>query len=272
MIQKRFDFCSIIGRSPSMFRHFAANVIENAGLSRDAWNFNMVVYRNSRINPSITDSILKIADDNGIEVHMYDEIEGADKDFEIFLTNLYACWNLCHKVGNTVLSMRAGSDQAFSKNAFKNMLDVWDNYVHQYKHEDLILFHNLIECKENVQQSRHILESFGRDWQTFDAAAFKIWCDKNEQPGLFDWNAAVTKWGAPRNMPGLSSNFRADGASWLMAKSTYKKYGPMPPRYSNGLTGDIGLMNLMYERGVPIYIVGNSTTYHFSQGERNANS
>lgn len=258
-----FDYCTIIGRSPHIYKKHIENVLQNAGLPRESWNFHTVIYRNSRIDPGVTNELEQIAKDNDITVHFYDEQEGAD--FETFLRNLYACWNLCQTVGDTLLNVRAGSDQAFSRNAFKNMMDAWN----QMPTDNCILFHNLIECRSNVQLSRQILEDFGRNWDEFDEAKFQNWCDLNEANEIVGFDRAVELWGAPRNIPGLASNGRADGASWIQSKRLFEQFGPMPPRYSNGLTGDIGIMELMRGYGVQFYIIGNSTTYHISQGERN---
>ncbi len=264
---KRFDYCTIIGRAPAIFEAHVANVLENAGISRDLWNFHVIIYRNSRIDSTVTKQLTDIAEKNQIRVTYYDEVEGSD--FETFLHNLYACWNLCQTLGETPLNVRAGSDQAFSRNSFATMLEAWDAYQKEKKNDNVILFHNLVECKSNVDQSRHILEDFGRNWNEFDGKKFQEWCDANERVGLFGHAEANKLWGAPRDMPGLASNGRSDGASWIQSKSLFKKFGPMPPRYSNGLTGDIGIMEKMRGHGVEFYIVGNSTTYHISQGERN---
>lgn len=265
---KRFDYATIIGRDPGIFSHHVKNVLDNSGLSRDLWEFNVIIYRNSKIKKSTTEEILDICGDNDINYEFYDEVEG--DDFETFLHNLYTCWNRCQTVGSTPLNVRAGSDQAFSDGAFRNMLEAWDYYQEENGHDNVILFHNLIECKERCgKSSRHILKDFGSSWSAFDVAAFQAWCDKNELPELVDFAKANELWGAPRNQPGLASNDRADGASWIQSKRLFRQWGPMPPRYSGGLTGDIGIMEKMRSGGVEFYIIGNSTTYHISQGERN---
>jgi len=260
---KRFDYCTIIGRDPGIYRSHVDNVLRQSGLHRSLWNFHTIIYRNSRISPDVTGELIRIAEENDIIVHFYDEREGTD--FETFLYNLYQCWNLCQTVGDTPLNVRAGSDQAFSKDAFKTMLDAWD----QLPSDRAILFHNLVECKSNVESSRHILEDFGRNWDEFDESAFQVWCDSNEVDDLVDWQRGNELWGAPRDIPGLASNGRADGASWIQSKALFESFGPMPPRYPNGLTGDIGIMEKMRQNGVQFYMIGNSTTYHISQGERN---
>ena len=265
---KRFDYCTIIGRDPEIYESHVTNVLQNAGLPREAWNFHTVIYRNSRIHPDTTARLAQIAADNDILVHYYDEVEGTG--FETFLHNLYVCWNMCQTVGSTPLNVRAGSDQAFSKDAFKNMLEAWDFYQEENGHDNVILFHNLIECKERCgASSRHILKDFGSSWRDLDLGAFQAWCDENELPELVGFTKANELWGAPRNQPRLASNDRADGASWIQSKRLFREYGPMPPRYGNGLTGDIGIMEKMRDHGVEFYIIGNSTTYHISQGERN---
>lgn len=264
---KRFDYCTIVGKNPRIFEKHALNVIDNSGLPRDLWDFHVIVYKNSKIAQETTDEILAICSALKITPHIYQEVEhtGAGDPYFTFLHNLYVCWNACHSVGDTPLSVRAGSDQAFGPNAFKNMLEAWDTYQDTNKDHNVIMFHNLIECKSNVSSSRHILQDFGRNWDEFNSVAFREWCEDNEHIGLWGWENANLAWGAPRDIPGLASNGRADGASWMQHKSLFKKFGPMPMFYPNGLTGDIGIMEVMRSQGVQFYIIGNSTTYHFSR-------
>lgn len=262
MKQKRFDFCSIAGKNPAYYKCFVDNVLRNSGLTRDEWEFHTIVYRNSKIAPQTTDEICKVADDNFITIHFYDEVNG--DDYETFLYNLYACWHLCQITGETPYAMRAGSDQAFGPNAFRNMVAALDGFVEENNHDNVILFHNCIESAENVKDSRHILESFGRNWLEFKEDAMKEWCAKNEFGGLADFTTASKKWGAPRNLPGCPMNDSADGCSWLQSKQLYKSNGPMVARMEYG-TGDITLMMRYRNAGVPIRIVGDSTTYHFSR-------
>ena len=260
---KCFDYCTIIGRRPDILEAHANNVIENAGMPRGTWNFYCVVYANSTIASDTTDRILSICDDLDIIPHIYEEDENGPPK-ERFLKNLYACWNLCQTLGDSLYNVRAGSDQAFSKDAFANMWRHWRREPHKDK---AVYFHNLVECRANTQQSRHILEDFGRDWANFDDAAFQAWSTRHSYDATVDHKTANALWGAPRDRPGLTSNGRADGASWIMAKSLFRNYGPMPPRYPNRLTGDIGLMNIMHDDKVRLRIIGDSHTYHFSRGE-----
>jgi hypothetical protein len=263
----KFDYCTIVGKNPKIFEKHALNVIDNAGLARDLWDFHVIVYKNSKIAPETTDEILSICNALKITAHIYQEVEhtGPGDPYFTFLHNLYVCWNACQTVGNNPLSVRAGSDQAFSPNAFKNMIEAWTTYQNANKNDNVVMFHNLIESKKNVTESRHILEDFGTTWDNFDKAGFENWCADNQALGLHDWESANRLWGAPRDMKGLASNGRADGASWIQSKALFKKYGPMPVFYPNGLTGDIGICEVMRTNGVKFYIIGNSTTYHFSR-------
>lgn len=269
---KRFDYCTIIGRNPHIYEKHVENVLRNAGLPRSEWNFHTVIYKNNTISEKITYELIKIADTNDITIHFFSETGGKAN----FLSNLYHCWNLCQTVGDTPLNVRAGSDQAFSEGAFINMLDAWDYYQETFSSDNVVMFHNLIENIQNSPNSRHILKDWGTNWDNFNEQAFQKWCVNNESDtasGLIGWEDANKLWGAPRNKPGLLSNSRADGASWIQSKELFKKYGPMPPLYKHGRvagkTGDIGYMEIMRDNGVEFYIIGDSTTYHFAQGERN---
>jgi hypothetical protein len=256
----KFDYCTIIGRNPKIFLRHIDNVLRNAGISRDLWSFHTIVYTNSKVKPETTREILDICRVHNIIPHLFREREGSD--FEIFLANLYDCWNLCQTVGDTPLNIRAGSDQAFSQGAFEKLIAAYEKHG-----KDDILFQNLVECKENAHGSRHILQSFGTSWETFDEAAFQAYCKTIEVEGILDFEGCKKNWGFPINQPGLASNDRADGASWIQSKRLFKQFGPMPPRYSNGLTGDIGIMERMRKHGVNFYVVGDSITYHIVKGE-----
>lgn len=261
----RFDYCTIAGRHPDRYEKHVLNVLKNSGLPRDMWNFHTIVYVNSKIPQETTNAIIDIAKKYDIKTEMYQEVEG--DDFETWLHNLYACWDRCQTIGSTPLNMRAGSDQAFGRNAFKNMLDHWDALFpksSQPAADYVVLFHNCIESKENVSLSRHILMPFGSSWDNFNEDALQAWCDDQEMPELCDFRRANELWSAPRDVPGCPMNGSADGCSWLQSKALYKEFGPMLPRMEYG-TGDITLMMRYRKAGVPILICGNSTTYHLSR-------
>lgn len=263
----RFDYCTVAGKHPDRYAAHVDNVLRNAGLDRSMWEFYTIIYKNSKISDEITNAILKIAADNKIKTEMYYEVEG--DDYETFLHNLYRCWDRCQTIGTSPLNMRAGSDQAFGRNAFKNMLECWDSIVPGWssdcnKDGDLILFHNCIESKENVPLSRHILEPFGHSWDTFKEDEFQAWCDKNEVADICDFEKANKYWSAPKDIPGCPMNGSADGCSWLQSKELYRKFGPMLPRMEYG-TGDITLIMRYRNAGIPIRICGSSTTYHLSR-------
>jgi hypothetical protein len=205
---------------------------------------------------------MRVADDNGVTVHPYIEVEG--EDFETWLFNLYSTWHICQIVGDSSYNIRAGSDQAFGPSAFAHLIDAMDEFAFKNGHDNVILFNNCIECKDNVSESRHILESMGKSWDAFDEALLYDWCAKNEEVGLFDWHRAFSKWCAPKDLPGCPMNQSPDGCSWIMSKQLYRRFGPMIPRDTYG-TGDISLMMRIRNAGVPIYIVGDSTTYHLSR-------
>ena len=63
-MSKRFDYCTIIGRDPQLYQSHVDNVLTNAGLSRDLWNFHTIVYRNSKIDEITTQAIIDICDVN----------------------------------------------------------------------------------------------------------------------------------------------------------------------------------------------------------------
>jgi hypothetical protein len=258
---KGFDYTTIIGRDPKLFRFHVDNVLRNAGLSREHWSFNVVVYYNETIPRETTDEIMDICEKNDITVFkIYEDPR------KPFIMRLYDAWNLVQEVGYRPLTLRAGSDQTWYPGSFKA---IYEEYLEFEKKNgpDVILQAQTIESPL-AGQSRHFVKPFGTTAQEYDEAAFIKFCDEIKAPGLFTIDEALARWGHPTHFSSSlgETHNRTDGCSWLQSKDLFKRFGPM--RYIVGKwTGDV-IIHDNYERGgVPNFLVGNCITYHFVKGE-----
>lgn len=256
-----FDYTTIIGRDPKLFRFHVDNVLRNAGLDRDKWSFNAIVYRNEKIPTEVTDEILDICHRNGITSFVIYE-----DPRKPFIMRLYDAWNLVQEVGNRELTLRAGSDQTWYPGSFAAMLDEYETYK-KINGPDVILQAQTVESPL-AGQSRHFVRPFGTTPDDYDEAAFISFCDEIKADGLFDILQCVARWGHPTPFSSsiAPNHNRTDGCSWLQTKDLFRRFGPMP--YIRGQwTGDVWIHDNYERSGIPNYLVGNCITYHFVKGE-----
>lgn len=260
-MKKGFDYTTIIGRDPELFRFHVDNVLRNAGLSREHWDFNVVVYHNESIPREVTDEILDICDKNVIEPHMLYE-----DPRKPFIMRLYDAWNLVQKVGERELTLRAGSDQTWYPNSFRNIYRAFEEYE-TVNGPDVILQAQTVESLL-AGQSRHFTRDFGISANTYCETAFVEFCDTIVEEGLFDIEAALGRWGHPTSFSSSikENHNRTDGCSWLQTKDLFTRFGPMPYIRGNW-TGDVWIHDNYERSNIPNFLVGNCITYHFVKGE-----
>lgn len=247
-----FSYYTIIGRDPLLFRYHVKNVIDNAGLPRDEWDFNVVIYYNHLISHETTQEILQICDDNDIRYVMHSENPN-----EPFISRLYKAWNLGYSLGKRDLVLRAGSDQTFSQNSFAMMMDYWNTMPWN----DAILQFNTVE---HHGPSRHFVRDFGKTFAEYDNVAFQEFVNKYSKHGLFDGHSALEAFGKPGPM--IHGKIRPDGVSWLQKRKNFEKHGPMPP-IVGGITGDVLIHDKYNAAGIPTYMMGDVWSYHMVKGE-----
>lgn len=258
---KGFDYNTIIGRDPALFRFHVDNVLRNAGLSREHWDFNVVVYHNEGIKQEVTDEIMDICTENDIEPTLVYE-----DPRKPFIMRLYDAWNKVQMLGERELTLRAGSDQTWYPGSFKAIWEAYENYE-RFNGPDVILQAQTIESPL-AGQSRHFIKPFGTTAAEYDEAAFIAFCDEIKAPGLFDIDAALARWSHPTSFSSSlgEGHNRTDGCSWLQTKDLFKRYGPMPYIRGNW-TGDVWIHDNYERGGIPNFIVGDCVTYHFVKGE-----
>lgn len=251
-----FNYAMVIGKSPKLFTAHVDNVLRNACVPRDMWDFHAIIFRNKKIAPAITDELVSIALTNDIKITFYDEWHGN------FLENLYACWNLVQEVGERPYTIRAGSDQFFSPGTFWNMYR-----AHLDFGSELVTQMHTIESPLSPQ-SRHYVCDFGTSYDTFKEKEFNEFAASKSLKGLYTIEEALGIWGHPTSFnSSLGLINRTDGCSWMMSKSLWKKFGPMIPINRNGHTGDVTLHDNIMKSGIPNRLVGDAWTYHLVRSE-----
>ena len=264
-----FTYYTIIGRDPKLIKDHLTNVTEYAGFNKLECEKKLLVlvYRNPTIPQLVTNEIIEICTSFGAQVELYDE------PVTEFITNLYACWNLGYELALDGLVFRGGSDQVFSKDSF---IALYEEGKKAQK-EKIILQANTIENAHRIMEmnarSRHMLMPLGNtfdefDWKKFEAACTFINSDSRlKDKSLVSIEDALAIWNYPtfeRTTLGILN--RCDGCSWLMRKSDWEQFGPLPVMES-GITGDVVIHDRLQVNGYISYIVRDCITYHFVRGE-----
>jgi len=257
----KFSYNTVIGRSPSLWRWHVDNVLRNAGISRSYWDFNVYLYYNEKIPSETTDELISICKENNIAHELHYE-----NPHESFLNRLYAAWNRVQLMGQSDVVIRGGSDQAFAPFSFSRAFDHWER---ESAKGEVVLNFQTIESDFVQGQSRHYVRPFGTTPETFNETAFVDFADTIAIGRAVDIHEAMSLWdGKPG--PFHSSlgypHYRGDGASWMMSKGVFMKYGPMPPM-QGGFTGDVLIHDRMERARVRSLILGDVITYHLAAGE-----
>ena len=253
---KTFDYSTIIGRSPKLWRWHVDNVLRNAGLPRDLWTFNTVIYYHKQLRET-TDELISICEENDINYQLHYE-----EPSRPFIQRLYDCWNIVQEMGKHPYTLRAGSDQAWYKDSFKNIHSALGQYDC-----DIILQAQTVESPL-AGASRHYILDAGSTPDDFDENEFNVFCEMISRPGLFNIKEALAEFGHPTSFSSSlgTPHDRTDGCSWLQSKALFKKHGPMPYMQAQW-TGDVIIHDRYEEAGVPNLLVGNCITYHLVRGE-----
>jgi len=115
-----------------------------------------------------------------------------------------------------------------------------------------------------------MLLDLGNSYDGFDYKFFEEFCRlMNLEVGqkVLNIEEAKEAWGYPTPLrTSLGMVDRSDGCSWLMKRSDWEKFGPMPP-IKDGVTGDVLIHDWMQEAGYKDCIVRDCVTYHFVKGE-----
>jgi len=255
---KTFDYSTIIGRNPILWRWHVDNVLRNAGLTRDCWTFNVVIYYHKRLRETgVTEELISICEENDINYQLHYEEPNRP-----FIQRLYDCWNLVQEIGEHPYTLRGGSDQAWYKNSFDNIFMALNN-----SNSDIILQAQTVESPL-AGASRHFMKDFGTTPGDFDEDKFNKFCEMILRHELFDIQSALKEFGHPTSFSSsiATPHNRTDGCSWLQSKELFRKHGPMP-YMQHRWTGDVIIHDRYEKAGIPNLLVGDCITYHLVRGE-----
>jgi len=261
-----FTYYTIIGKDINLLKGHIKNVKWWAGFDKLECEKELlvIVYKNDNIPAHVTSEIVDWCLTNHIRVHVFEEPN------DIFLNNLYTCWNLGYKQAKDGWVFRGGSDQAFSKDSFLHLYRL----AEENKDRKVVLQANTIENRERLQKmnvvSRHFMMNLGNNFEDFDLRKFDFYVNhinKGVKKELLNIQDSLRIWKKPGKLrTSLGEIDRVDGCSWLMKKNEWEKYGPLEPLW-NGITGDVLIHDRMQKDGYEEFIVRDCVTYHFVQGE-----
>jgi hypothetical protein len=249
----------VIGKDAKLWRWHVDNVLRNAELPRDMWDFHVILFRNEKVAPQVTAEIVSICEENDITYHMLDETIRTP-----FLHRLYKAWNLVQTVGDRPFTLRSGSDQAWYKGSFRA---IWEAYE-ALPIKPCVLQAQTVESAV-AEGTRHFKRDFGSWPEDFDEPAFNSFCEEIIRHRLFTIEEAMEEWGHPTTFSSSirTPHNRTDGCSWYQSKELFNKFGPMPP-LEGRWTGDVIIHDRYQRAGIQDYLVGNCITYHLFRGER----
>ncbi len=264
----RFTYYTIIGKDINLLAGHVRNIKDYAGFNKLKCEkeFIIIVYKNKKIDPKITRAILQYCRKEKLKIHIYEE------PTNIFIENLYACWNLGYKQAKDGYIFRGGSDQVFSKDSFLHLYEAAES-LRKKGIKKFVLQANTIENQgrlKNEGDSRHFLLDLGSTFEGFDYKIFEAFIkkiNKGMRKKIIDIDDALKFWGKPTKLTtSLGIINRVDGCSWLMTKNDWKKYGPLPI-IENNITGDVIIHDRLQKAEYVEYIVRDCITYHFVKGE-----
>jgi hypothetical protein len=265
----KFTYYTIIGKNLDLLKGHVKNVKEYAGFDKLPCEkeFLVIIYTNSNIQKEITQSLIEYCASENIRYVLYDE------PTNVFIKNLYACWNLGYEASDEGYVFRGGSDQVFSKDSFLSLYEEAEK-LRISGDNKFILQANTIENSVALEQiravSRHFACDFGGTFGSFDYSKFENFIEginKNVNNQLLTINESLNHWGKPTPLQtSLGVINRADGCSWLMTKEEWRTYGPIPVIVNN-VTGDVIIHDILQLDGYTEYIVRDCVTYHFVRGE-----
>jgi hypothetical protein len=262
----RFTYYTIIGKDPQLLRGHLDNIVNHAGfgLLQCEKELIVIIYRNSKISPHISQELEAICRQWGARPVFYDE------PTTTFIDNLYACWNLGYQVAGDGYVFRGGSDQVFSKNSFLSLFSIAEELRKIEPSFPFVMQANTIENVRRAPDSRHLQADFGDSFANLRLQDFEAFCTKISEPVhdvVLPLEKALEAWGKPTEfLSSLGKINRTDGCSWLMTKAAWRQFGPLPV-IENGITGDVIIHDRMQQAGFANFIVRDCITYHFVRGE-----
>lgn len=258
----KFTYYTIIGKNLDLLKGHIDNVKNYAGFNKLTCEKELlvIIYTNNNIPKETTNSLIEYCKNEGVRYVIYEE------KTNVFINNLYACWNLGYEMSDDGYIFRGGSDQVFSKDSFVYLLEEAEK-LRTLGNNKFILQANTIENSIALQQinavSRHFSEDFGGTFGSFSYSKFENFINQINQNApnqLIDINEALRIWGRPTPLTtSIGYINRVDGCSWLMTKNDWLTHGPLPV-IENNITGDVIIHDKLQLAGYTEYIIRDCVT------------
>ena len=178
-----------------------------------------------------------------------------------FLKNLYACWNLGYSEADTKYVARMGSDQFFSDNWLRALMEC-------ERRNPNGVYHCWTVESDLASKSRHETQVWGHNPDEFDKVRFDAYADSQIHRYNNELGIEGDMCGLYYRHPSRGTQRRPDGVTWLQEKVTWEKFGPLSDEINQeGVTGDVSYMDKIYDAGIVGYLCPRSISYHLVQGE-----
>ena len=264
----KFTYYTIAGKNPKLIRDHLKHVKVVAGFDALPCEKELivVVYCPQKIDFETHQAVLAAVEEAGASVHIFMEPDS------VFLTNLYACWNLGYELADDGWVFRAGSDQVFNTDAFVHLYQVAEaqRQVEPWTIFQAQTFENAGYMRQSGMTSRHMVYEGGDGFDEFSQVAFDDHLrsvNAGVEKSLLNIAECLEAWGHPTQFQSsLGLIDRTDGCSWLMTKQDWLDHGPLPPM-EGGVTGDVMIHDRLQRAGYDNLLVRDCATYHFVRGE-----
>jgi hypothetical protein len=212
----------------------------------------------------VSEPIVEWAEDqkfNGYKVRLVRYYATEGQGTQWFLKNLYACWNLGYSEARTKYVARMGSDQFFSDNWLRALVECERKYPNG-------VYHCWTVESDLARSSRHETKQWGHMPDEFDTIRFDSYANSQIHRYNNELGIRGDMCGLYYRHPTRGSQKRPDGVTWLQEKSLWEKFGPLSDELNEeGVTGDVSYMDKIYDSGVMGYLCPRSISYHLVQGE-----
>jgi hypothetical protein len=250
---------TIIGHDVGLLDWCVTNARERAGVDHQ---WNVINWVNEDQSARGVEDVKQWCAKNNVHYHRFTASpKSAHPDkTNWFLENLYRGWNMGYEVAKTKWVARMGSDQFFSQDWLKNLLEAADKFG------DDNVYHTWTVESDLARWSRHDVRPWGQNHAEFDVARFDNYCaDMIHRYNNF-LGVRGDDCGLYFRHPVKGQQRRPDGVTWLQTKKLWEELGPMSDKIEDGVTGDVSYMDSIYDKHEG-FLCPRSISYHLVRGE-----
>ena len=179
-----------------------------------------------------------------------------------FLRWLYKGWNEMYAQAKTKWVARMGSDQFFGQDWLKWLFAPIGHFGERAVYDTWTVESPL------AQHSRHPVMDFGTTLETFDRVQFDQYADHLRHKHSSRYLLKPSETRLYYRHPARGLQLRTDGVTWLQTKALWEEFGPLPDTINaEGASGDVAYRDVLFDAGVPAYLVAPSVSFHLVRGE-----